>query len=211
MDAPNSHAWIQPVPNLLSGLRLALAGVFPFLVPWARPWTLLVGGLSDLLDGWIARRFHATSWIGGLLDAVADKAFVLSALGTRVAEGDLEWPLGLLLLSRDVAVLLAAGYGAGTRRWHAFRHMPSRFFGKLTTALLFPLFVAWYALPAATWLHDTLFWAAAGSSFLAALDYGRIFLRGVRDVRRGIEPGAAGARPGTAADGSTPPESLGQG
>ncbi len=190
MGPPSSPAWIQPVPNLLSGMRLALAGVFPFLMPWARPWTLLVGGVSDLLDGWVARRFHATSWIGGLLDAVADKAFVLSALGTRVVEGELEWPLALLLLTRDLTVLLAAVYGSLTRRWRAFRHMPSRLFGKLTTALLFPLFVAWYGLPKATVLHDTLFWAAAGSSFLAALDYGRLFVRGVRDVRRGIEPGA---------------------
>lgn len=190
MGTPSSPGWIQPVPNLLSGMRLALAGVFPFLHAAARPWTLLVGGVSDLLDGWIARRFHATSWIGGLLDAVADKAFVLSALGTRVAEGDLEWPLALLLLSRDVAVLLAAGYGTVTRRWYAFRHMPSRLFGKLTTALLFPLFVAWYGLPDASGLHDILFWAAAGSSFLAAVDYGQLFVRAVRDLRRGIEPGA---------------------
>jgi len=184
-----SHAWLQPVPNILSGMRLALAGVFPFLHPWARPWTLAVAGLSDLLDGWIARRFHATSWIGGVLDAIADKAFVASALVTRVVEGDLDWRLALLLVTRDLAVLVAAVYGALTRRWHAFRHMPSRFFGKLTTALLFPLFVAWYGLPKATTLHDALFWAAAGSSVLAAADYGRRFLRGVADLRRGIEPG----------------------
>lgn len=193
METPSTigPGWIHPVPNLLSGMRLALAGVFPFLHAAARPWTLLVGGLSDLLDGWIARRFHATSWVGGLLDAVADKAFVLSALGTRVAEGDLEGPLGLLLLSRDVAVLLAAGYGALTRRWYAFRHMPSRLLGKVTTALLFPLFVAWYALPKAAGLHDTLFWAASGASVLAALDYGALFVRGVRNLRRGIPPGGA--------------------
>src|SRR5690606_9774757 len=96
----------------------------------------------------------------------------------------------LLLLTRDLAVLLAAVYGSLTRRWRAFRHMPSRFFGKLTTALLFPLFVAWYGLPDATTLHDVLFWSAAGSSLLAALDYGGRLVRGVRDLRRGIEPGS---------------------
>lgn len=184
------HAWIHPVPNILSGMRLALAGVFPFLHPWARPWTLAVAGLSDLLDGWIARRFHATSWVGGVLDAIADKAFVMSALGTRVIEGDLAWSLALLLLTRDVAVLVAAAHGALTRRWYAFRHMPSRLFGKLTTALLFPLFVAWYGWPHATGVHDVLFLAAAGSSVLAAADYGRLFLRGLADLKRGIEPGA---------------------
>ena len=41
----------------------------------------------------------------------------------------------------------------------------------------------------ATTLHDALFWAAAGSSVLAAADYGRRFLRGVADLRRGIEDG----------------------
>ncbi len=190
MEARPPHAWIHPVPNLLSGMRLALAGVFPFLHPWARPWTLAVAGISDLLDGWIARRFHATSWIGGVLDAIADKAFVASALVTRVVEGDLDWRLALLLVTRDLAVLVAAAYGALTRRWHAFRHMPSRLFGKLTTALLFSLFVAWYAWPRAGAVHDILFFAAAASSVFAAIDYGRLFVRGVADLRRGIEPGA---------------------
>lgn len=188
MDAPHPHGWIHAVPNLLSGARLALAGVFPFLAAVARPWALGAAGLSDLLDGWIARRFRATSWVGGLLDAVADKAFVAAALGTRVVEGHLTWAEAGLLVARDAAVLVAATYGALAGHWRAFRHMPSRLFGRLTTALLFPLFVAWYGWPSATGLHRVLFLAAAASSTLAALDYGARFVRGLRAVARGDDP-----------------------
>jgi len=76
-------AGIRHVPNALSVLRLGFAVAFPFVPEsW---WIALVlaAGFSDWLDGWIARRFQATSWIGGLLDGVSDKAFVLSALFTR--------------------------------------------------------------------------------------------------------------------------------
>jgi len=174
---------------VLSGARLAFAAVFPFLTPAARPWALAAAGISDLLDGWIARRFQAATWVGGILDAVADKAFVVAALATRIADGHLSLAGAALLLARDWAVLVAAAYGAAARRWKAFRHMPSRFFGKLTTALLFPLFVAWYALPSATTLHEVLFWAAAASSVLAAIDYGRRFVLAIAEARHGIELG----------------------
>jgi phosphatidylglycerophosphate synthase len=191
MDAtrPTAPSWIHPVPNILSGMRLAFAAVFPFLTHGARPWALAAAGLSDLVDGWIARRFNAATWVGGILDAVADKAFVVAALATQISDGHITLGEAALLLSRDWIVLLVAAYGAARRRWHAFRHMPSRFFGKLTTALLFPLFVAWFGFPNATTLHEILFWAATGSSVLAALDYSRRFARAVAESRRGIEPG----------------------
>jgi phosphatidylglycerophosphate synthase len=142
---------------------------------------LALGGLSDLLDGWIARRFHAATWVGGLLDAVADKAFVLAALGTLVAEGWLAWPGALLLVARDLVVLAAAGWAVAARRWDAFRRMPSRRWGRVTTALLFPYFVVAFAWPDLDALRGVLFWASAASSLLAAGDYALRF----REARAG--------------------------
>ena len=62
------------VPNVLSGLRLVLAAGFWALPPSWRLAAVIAGGLSDWLDGFIARRFGVTSVAGGLLDGIADKA-----------------------------------------------------------------------------------------------------------------------------------------
>jgi phosphatidylglycerophosphate synthase len=170
-------AIVRAVPNLLSALRLAIAVAFPVLSAPLRPYAILAAGVSDWLDGFIARRFRATSWVGGVLDAVADKSFVVAVLVTFVREGVFEpWQAGLLLL-RDLSVAGAALYFAARRNWAAFTKMPSRWFGKATTALLFLLFLAAAALPEARVVHAVLLAAGVAASGLAAFDYGRTFLR----------------------------------
>ncbi|MBT8336326.1 MAG: CDP-alcohol phosphatidyltransferase family protein [Gemmatimonadetes bacterium] len=90
--SPNRvQAWI---PNLLTGIRLLLVPVF-VVVAWDRAeagvaagwvsptfWLVVVAGASDLLDGYLARRWGATSRVGALLDAVADKSLQFTALVT---------------------------------------------------------------------------------------------------------------------------------
>jgi CDP-diacylglycerol--glycerol-3-phosphate 3-phosphatidyltransferase/cardiolipin synthase len=179
----NRGVLVRAVPNLLSALRLAIAAAFAWLPPSLRPWAILAAGLSDWLDGWIARRFQATTWAGGVLDAVADKSFVVAVLATLVHEGVFEaWQAALLLL-RDLSVLVAAAYFAARREWSAFTKMPSRWFGKVTTAVLFGLFLAVAALPEARVAHAALLFAGIAASGLAALDYGRTFLRARASAR----------------------------
>jgi CDP-diacylglycerol--glycerol-3-phosphate 3-phosphatidyltransferase/cardiolipin synthase len=133
--------WIIVVPNVLSTLRLILAGMFGFVDPKGWWLMILAAGLSDFADGFIARRFAASSWAGGLLDAIADKTFALIVLITFTADDRLDVWQTLMLLSRDFVVVFVAIYAAMTGRWHAFRKMPSRLFGKLTTASMFALFL----------------------------------------------------------------------
>jgi CDP-diacylglycerol--glycerol-3-phosphate 3-phosphatidyltransferase len=81
----NAHleprAAVEPlvtVPNLLSGLRLVLAPVLLYLAWTGRPTaflaTLAVSLLSDLCDGWVARRFQQSTRLGTLLDSYGDLA-----------------------------------------------------------------------------------------------------------------------------------------
>src|SRR5688572_5089393 len=73
-------AAVKAIPNVLSSMRLALAVAFPLLpIEWRLP-AMIVGGLSDWIDGLIARRYKAATSTGALLDAIADKAFTLSVL-----------------------------------------------------------------------------------------------------------------------------------
>ncbi|MES2705309.1 MAG: CDP-diacylglycerol--glycerol-3-phosphate 3-phosphatidyltransferase [Verrucomicrobiota bacterium] len=81
--------------NPVEGYRLAAAAVF------------LVASLSDWLDGWVARRFNMQSRLGSMLDPIADKGLVLSALITlslTTWSPDHQFPLWfpVLVISKDV-------------------------------------------------------------------------------------------------------------
>ena len=114
------------LPNLLTSLRLVLSlGVFAALIAIAAAehgapipdqvgvaliWFALIGfvvaGLTDFLDGWLARRFQATSLAGAILDPIADKVLVCGAIVGLVAVGMpyVFAALGGLILMREFAV-----------------------------------------------------------------------------------------------------------
>ncbi|MFP3983802.1 MAG: CDP-alcohol phosphatidyltransferase family protein, partial [Desulfurivibrionaceae bacterium] len=64
------------IPNLLSIFRLTLAVLFPFSQASLWVWMIIGAGASDFLDGLLARWLKVTSISGGLLDGIADKAFM---------------------------------------------------------------------------------------------------------------------------------------
>ena len=102
------------IPNILTGLRLALA-LFTFfglagaallseqLTPatqfalerWAF-WAFAVAAVSDFFDGWLARRLHAETLWGAILDPIADKVLICGAI------------LGLLSLGSNAPVAIPA-------------------------------------------------------------------------------------------------------
>lgn len=95
------------MPNLLSGARVPLAVAFP-LVAQNAPVALGVlgfAGLSDVLDGWAARKLGQATPVGALVDGVADKVFAASVLGTLVATGMLSPVSALLLATRELGEL----------------------------------------------------------------------------------------------------------
>lgn len=81
-------------------LRLATIGVF------------LLAACSDGIDGWLARRFHLKSRLGAVLDPIADKGLMLTAIITLSVT---EWPYELpvwypvLVISRDVIIIVGCG------------------------------------------------------------------------------------------------------
>ncbi|MDJ0521226.1 MAG: CDP-alcohol phosphatidyltransferase family protein [Planctomycetota bacterium] len=169
--APRAPGWLRALPNVLTVLRLGMAAAFPFVAPiWRLP-LALAAGISDALDGWIARRFHAQTKIGALLDGIADKAFVLAVLGTLFVHAEVAWWEALLVLLRDVVVAVAFTSALLHHQVDVWEHVEARLPGKLTTAFLFAWFVA-LLWPGLAGLEPWLFWAAAACSLWAAVDYG---------------------------------------
>jgi cardiolipin synthase len=95
------------VPNLLSGARVPLAVGFPLASGNAAMALGILGfaGLTDVLDGWAARKLGQATPVGALVDGVSDKLFAASVLGTLVATGMLSPAAALLLATRELAEL----------------------------------------------------------------------------------------------------------
>ena len=75
------------IPTMLTLFRIVLVPVLVFCFYWANPWSnvlacavFVLGALTDILDGWIARRYQMYSAFGAFLDPVADKLAVTVAL-----------------------------------------------------------------------------------------------------------------------------------
>ena len=84
--------------NALTLFRVAAIGLFWYAMPvhtYAALAIVLAAALSDALDGWIARRYHAVSRTGAFLDRCADKIFYIGALW--VLRADIS--IGLLIMA----------------------------------------------------------------------------------------------------------------
>lgn len=102
--------YLVTLPNLLSLLRLPLAFLFIQGNVTLRVVAVVVAGLTDALDGFLARRYGQSSRLGTILDPLTDKLFVLTALTVLYFENKITIPEALTMLSRDVAVVLFGAY-----------------------------------------------------------------------------------------------------
>ncbi len=113
---------IWNIPNALSVLRLLLVPVFLWLIlvlhaDGAAAIVLAVSGFTDYLDGKLARAWGQISRFGQLLDPIADRLYVLTAVAALTIRDVVPLELALVLLARDVALtaliplLRRRGYG----------------------------------------------------------------------------------------------------
>lgn len=118
------------VADLVTLLRLPLAVLFVVLPGTApRLVVLSIAAMTDLLDGWIARRL-GPSRMGPVLDPVADRLFMACAFGAVLFSGALHWYEVVGVLLRDLAASAAFFVTAGLGRPAA---IPARAGGKAVT------------------------------------------------------------------------------
>jgi len=92
------------LPNVLSSSRFVLAAGFAVVdSTGARVGLIGAAAATDFLDGWVARRSDTTSRWGALLDPLADRAFVLTAVGVLLFTGLLTTGEYFVLIMRDLA------------------------------------------------------------------------------------------------------------
>lgn len=168
-------------PGLLSLSRVPLAVAFPFVLqrPALALATLGAAGVSDVLDGWLARRLGQVTATGAALDGVTDKLFFGTVAVSLVVYGFLS-PLEVVLLgTRELAELPLVTWVAvsAQARRRQTEDPTANLPGKLATTLQFAAAtMAIFRLPQIRWL--VLATALAGA--LAAWRYWMRALRAVR-------------------------------
>ena len=100
---------IQIVPNLITLARLLAVPVLVWLILDGETaiafWVFVGAGVSDAVDGYIAKRFDAQTVIGGFLDPLADKALLVCAFVTLGYVGHLPHWLVILVVFRDFLIV----------------------------------------------------------------------------------------------------------
>ena len=129
---PREEFW--NLPNTISTFRLAMVPVLMAL-PFATgrtgsqllAWLYIVAALADILDGWLARRGQQVTRIGKLLDPLADKLLVSTALIMLIAVDRLDgyaW-MAVVIVGRELAVTGLRGIASA-----GGRVMPASWLGK---------------------------------------------------------------------------------
>jgi|SRR5690554_3802548 len=181
---------MSALPNILTALRLVAVPVMVALFVadagrdgaqrWGALVIFVVAAATDLLDGYLARRWKVVSSFGKLADPIADKVLALAALGMLAAAHELPWWPFIVLAVREVAVTLGRlAVASGTV-------IPASKGGKAKTVLL-NIAIGAFILPVAQEWVDTAAWwvliAALAVAVVSGADYGGRIARAARAQR----------------------------
>ncbi len=173
--------WKWNVPNALSVVRILLVPVFLALYLKGMDWwafgVLALSGLTDALDGFIARRFHQITDCGKLLDPISDKltqVAVVIALATRYDE---LLPLAALCLIKESCQ--AIGGAIMLKRRCEVRG--SKWFGKVSTVVFYASMSAVVLLDLSGPIRWLLVGLAGVCMLVAFVGYLRIFIQVSRE------------------------------
>ncbi|KAF2668923.1 hypothetical protein BT63DRAFT_245980 [Microthyrium microscopicum] len=110
----SSHENIYTIPNFLTVTRLIAAPVVGYLILHDQQlWAVglfAYAGITDLIDGWMARKYNLQTVVGSVIDPMADKALMTVVVICLAIKGALPLWLATLILGRDVALGIAAIY-----------------------------------------------------------------------------------------------------
>ncbi|WVN89145.1 CDP-diacylglycerol-glycerol-3-phosphate 3-phosphatidyltransferase [Cryptococcus depauperatus CBS 7841] len=102
------------IPNALTLARILACPILGYeIIQGNHEWAtgiLFASGLTDWLDGWLARRYKSYSVLGSILDPAADKILMTTLVGTLAWTGSLPIPLALLIVGRDLGLAISAFY-----------------------------------------------------------------------------------------------------
>ncbi|MDT8409476.1 MAG: CDP-alcohol phosphatidyltransferase family protein [Wenzhouxiangellaceae bacterium] len=177
---------VRDLPNILTVARMLLVGPLVYMLLTERYVAALVlalvAGISDWLDGALARRFNWQSQFGGILDPLADKLLMLASYATLTWLDALPVWLLALVVARDL--IIVAG-GMVYHYWfESFQAQPTQL-SKYNTlcqlVLVWVVLTTLAGLPVPQWLSVALVWLVALMAVATLVQY--VFKWGRRAVR----------------------------
>ncbi|TXK75102.1 CDP-diacylglycerol--glycerol-3-phosphate 3-phosphatidyltransferase [Paenibacillus sp. N3.4] len=125
---------------------------------------LLAAGLTDILDGYIARTRGLVTPVGMMLDPLADKTMMIVVILSLLISGMIPWQAAAAMFIRDLGMII----GSAFYHFRGKSTVPANVMGKLTTvlyylAILFLVFQLHFAV--------TYLWFVIGISFLTSFIY----------------------------------------
>jgi len=163
---------LRALPNALTILRLALIPLFVGLMladdpaNWPAGIVFGVAGITDQVDGYLARRWRVESQFGKVADPLADRLMIDAAAIMLLVDGRLPWYASAVILARDF--LMVAGYKLVVPRGYEFE--VSRL-GKLATWVLYASIGLVIVTDDGVGWPVWLFWVGVALALVAALQY----------------------------------------
>ena len=163
------------VPNVLTAVRILMipAFVLAYLKIPEKKWIALViyatAGLTDAVDGYIARRYNQTTWFGKLFDPLADKFMAISMLTCLVADGIISWLMLAVMVAKELYMIIGSSF---LFRKHYV--VKSNYMGKLATMLFILsscLVIPWHGNENVTYIGNQILLISIGLSIAAAVNY----------------------------------------
>lgn len=181
------------LPNLISLARLLSVPLIVWMIVngWMAGalWLFVLAGLSDAVDGFLAKRLACRTQLGVYLDPIADKALLVSIYVALGHQGHLPSWLVILVVSRDVLII------GGALLIHVFNLNPvpiaPMWIGKLNTLVqillaVLVLAVVGYDIPDHG-SRDALVWLTAATTIASGAAYLVRWSRGTRQFEKGAE------------------------
>lgn len=164
---------LAQIPNALTLARFAAIPVFVALLvtadeghSWAAAILFGAAGITDQVDGWLARRWRVESRFGTVADPLADRLMIDTAVIGLFLHGRLPWPALVLILARDL--VLIAGYKLVAPRGY---ELSVSFLGKAATWILYAALAFMLATSQGTDFPYVLFWIGLAMALVAGAAY----------------------------------------
>jgi len=159
------------IPNLLTILRFAMIGIL--IWAFVKQWVILAmacyvaAGITDILDGHLARKNHQITVFGKLMDPLADKGMLIAALIGFYCSGMITLPILILVIIKEAMLVIGAAYLLTRKE----KVVQANVFGKLTTVLFFAAVMLTFLHAYCAPVDTVLMYAAAILSIVALLQY----------------------------------------
>jgi CDP-diacylglycerol--glycerol-3-phosphate 3-phosphatidyltransferase len=181
MEARAVSPPLRALPNALTILRLGLIPVFVGLMladdpaNWPAGIVFGIAGVTDQVDGFLARRWRVESPFGKVADPLADRLMIDAAAIMLLVDGRLPWYAAAVILARDAVLVL--GYRFVVPRGYDFE---VNSLGKLATWVLYASIGFVLVTDDGVDWPVGLFWAGVALALVAAVQY---LLKARREVR----------------------------